>query len=71
MIAGGAEATITPLTIAGFSAMRAMSRRNDDPQAASRPFDAGRDGFVIGEGAGCLVLESLEHASGRGAKILG
>jgi 3-oxoacyl-[acyl-carrier-protein] synthase II len=71
MIAGGAEATITPLTIAGFSSMKAMSTRNDDPPAASRPFDAGRDGFVIGEGAGALILESLEHAQGRGAEILG
>jgi 3-oxoacyl-[acyl-carrier-protein] synthase II len=71
MIAGGAEATITPLTIAGFSSMKAMSTRNDDPAAASRPFDAGRDGFVIGEGAGALILESLEHAQDRGAAILG
>jgi 3-oxoacyl-[acyl-carrier-protein] synthase II len=69
MIAGGSEATITPLTIAGFSSMKAMSTRNADPQHASRPFDAQRDGFVIGEGAGALVLESLEHALGRGATI--
>lgn len=70
MIAGGAESTITPLTIAGFSSMRAMSTRNDDPERASRPFDAHRDGFVIGEGAGCVILESLEHARKRGAEIL-
>jgi 3-oxoacyl-[acyl-carrier-protein] synthase II len=71
MIAGGAEATITPMTFAGFSAMKAMSTRNDDPESASRPFSAGRDGFVMGEGAGALVLESLEHARARGAEILG
>ena len=71
MLAGGAEAAVTPICIAGFSAMRAMSRRNDDPAGASRPFDAGRDGFVIGEGAGCLVLEEMEHARARGAEILG
>lgn len=71
MLAGGAEAAVTPLTIAGFAAMRAMSTRNNDPQGASRPFDAGRDGFVIGEGAGCLLLEELEHARERGAEILG
>lgn len=70
MIAGGAEATITELTIAGFSSMKAMSLRNDDPERASRPFDAHRDGFVIGEGAGAVVLESLEHARDRGAEIL-
>jgi 3-oxoacyl-[acyl-carrier-protein] synthase II len=70
MLAGGTEAAITPLCIAGFSSMRAMSTRNDDPEAASRPFDAGRDGFVIGEGAGALLLESLEHARRRGASIL-
>jgi 3-oxoacyl-[acyl-carrier-protein] synthase II len=69
MIAGGAEAIIVPLTIAGFCAMKAMSTRNDEPQKASRPFDAGRDGFVCGEGAGLLLLESLEHAERRGARI--
>lgn len=71
MIAGGSEATITPLTIAGFAAMKAMSTRNDDPARASRPFDATREGFVIGEGAATLVLETLEHARARGATILG
>ena len=70
MLAGGTEAAITPLCIAGFSSMRAMSTRNDEPETASRPFDAGRDGFVIGEGAGALVMETLEHAQGRGAAIL-
>ncbi|HYE90817.1 MAG TPA: beta-ketoacyl-ACP synthase II [Terriglobales bacterium] len=69
MIAGGAEAIIVPLTIAGFCAMKAMSTRNDDPQKASRPFEAGRDGFVCGEGAGIVVLESLEHAVRRDARI--
>jgi 3-oxoacyl-[acyl-carrier-protein] synthase II len=69
MIAGGAEAIIVPLTIAGFCAMKAMSTRNDEPQKASRPFDAARDGFVCGEGAGILVLESLEHAVRRDARI--
>ena len=69
MIAGGAEAIIVPLTIAGFCAMKAMSTRNDDPEKASRPFDAGRDGFVCGEGAGIVVLESLEHARRRDARI--
>ncbi len=69
MIAGGAEAIIVPLTIAGFCAMKAMSTRNDDPTKASRPFDAGRDGFVCGEGGGVLVLESLEHARRRDARI--
>jgi len=68
MIAGGAEAMIVPLTIAGFCSMKAMSTRNDDPQKASRPFDAGRDGFVCGEGAGVVVLESLEHATRRDAR---
>jgi 3-oxoacyl-[acyl-carrier-protein] synthase II len=69
MIAGGAEATITPMTIAGFSAMKAMSTRNDDPKTASRPFDKHRDGFVIGEGGAAVVLEGLEHAQARGATI--
>jgi len=71
MLAGGAEATITPMGIAGFSAIKALSTRNDDPEHASRPFDALRDGFVIGEGAGILVLEELEHALARNAKIYG
>jgi 3-oxoacyl-[acyl-carrier-protein] synthase II len=71
MVAGGTEATVTPLTIAGFANMKALSTRNDSPETASRPFDATRDGFVLGEGAGMLVLESLEHAQGRGAPILG
>ena len=70
MIAGGAEATITPMTYAGFSAMKAMSTRNDDPAGASRPFAVDRDGFVMGEGAGALILEALEHAKARGAPIL-
>jgi 3-oxoacyl-[acyl-carrier-protein] synthase II len=69
MIAGGAEAMIVPLTIAGFCSMKAMSTRNDEPQKASRPFDAGRDGFVCGEGAGVVVLEALEHATRRDARI--
>jgi 3-oxoacyl-[acyl-carrier-protein] synthase II len=69
MIAGGAEAMIVPLTIAGFCSMKAMSTRNDEPAKASRPFDAGRDGFVCGEGAGIVVLESLEHAVRRDARI--
>jgi 3-oxoacyl-[acyl-carrier-protein] synthase II len=69
MIAGGAEAIIVPLTIAGFCSMKAMSTRNDEPQKASRPFDADRDGFVCGEGGGVLILESLEHAVRRGARI--
>jgi 3-oxoacyl-[acyl-carrier-protein] synthase II len=70
MICGGAEATITPMGIGGFASMKALSTRNDDPQHASRPWDAGRDGFVVGEGAGILVLESLEHAQKRNAPIL-
>lgn len=70
MIAGGTEASVAPLAIAGFAAMKAMSTRNDEPETASRPFDATRDGFVIGEGAGALVLESLEHARKRGANIV-
>jgi 3-oxoacyl-[acyl-carrier-protein] synthase II len=69
MICGGGESLMHPLTLAAFSNMRAISRRNDEPERASRPFDAGRDGFVVGEGAGVLVLESLEHAQGRGAHI--
>jgi 3-oxoacyl-[acyl-carrier-protein] synthase II len=70
MIAGGSEAAVTPLSIAGFSAMRALSTRNDDPTHASRPWDLGRDGFVTGEGAGILVLEEYSHAQRRGAEIL-
>lgn len=71
MIAGGAEATVSPVGISGFSAMFALSRRNAEPERASRPWDRDRDGFVCGEGAGTLVLESLSHAQRRGAKILG
>jgi 3-oxoacyl-[acyl-carrier-protein] synthase II len=70
MVAGGAEAAIYEPMVGGFAAMRALSMRNDDPAGASRPFDAGRDGFVIGEGAGVVILESLEHAQGRGVPIL-
>ncbi|MGI9076579.1 MAG: beta-ketoacyl-ACP synthase II [Gemmatimonadaceae bacterium] len=69
MITGGAEATVTAMAIGGFANMRALSERNDDPEAASRPFDAGRDGFVMGEGAGIVILEELEHARERGARI--
>ncbi len=69
MLAGGSEASLTPLAYGGFCANRSMSRRNDDPGAASRPFDKGRDGFVMGEGAGVVVLESLDHARRRGARI--
>jgi 3-oxoacyl-[acyl-carrier-protein] synthase II len=70
MIAGGTEAAITPMGVGGFAAMRALSTRNDCPEKASRPWDVGRDGFVIGEGAGILILEELDHARGRGAPIL-
>jgi 3-oxoacyl-[acyl-carrier-protein] synthase II len=69
MICGGAESTITPMAIAGFAAMRALSTRNDDPARAARPFDRDRDGFVVGEGAGIVILEELEHARHRGAQI--
>ena len=70
MIAGGSEAAVTPMGIGGFAAMRALSTRNDEPERASRPFDANRDGFVVGEGAGVLILESLDFAQRRGANIL-
>ena len=69
VVAGGTEATVSPLGVGGFAAMRALSTRNDDPQTASRPWDKDRDGFVLGEGAGIMVLESYEHAKARGAKI--
>jgi 3-oxoacyl-[acyl-carrier-protein] synthase II len=69
MVAGGCEANLTPLTVGGFNAMKALSTRNSEPQKASRPFDKDRDGFVVAEGAGIVVLEELEHARKRGAKI--
>jgi len=69
MIAGGTEAVITPMAVGGFNAMKALSTRNDEPEKASRPFDIDRDGFVIGEGAGIIVIESLQHAMDRGAKV--
>ena len=71
MITGGAEATVTPMAIGGFANMTALSERNDSPETASRPFDATRDGFVMGEGAGVVILEELEHARRRGARIYG
>ena len=69
IVAGGTEANLTPLTVGGFNAMKALSTRNDNPQGASRPFDKNRDGFVVAEGAGVLVMEELEHARKRGARI--
>ncbi|MBL8961694.1 MAG: beta-ketoacyl-ACP synthase II [Gemmatimonadetes bacterium] len=71
MVCGGAEASVTPMAIGGFANMKALSERNDDPARASRPFDKDRDGFVMGEGAGILILEALEHAQARGARIYG
>jgi 3-oxoacyl-[acyl-carrier-protein] synthase II len=71
MLTGGAEAAMTPIGVSGFANMKALSERNDNPKAASRPFDADRDGFVLSEGAGVLVFEELEHAKKRGAKIYG
>ncbi|KAI4453279.1 polyketide synthase-related [Holotrichia oblita] len=70
IIAGGTEAAVTPMSFAGFCSMKAMTTRNDDPKGASTPFDATRDGFVLGEGAGILILEELEHAKARGANIV-
>jgi 3-oxoacyl-[acyl-carrier-protein] synthase II len=70
MLAGGAEAAVTPMTLAGFSSMKALSTRNDEPAKASRPFDKDRDGFVLSEGAGMMVFETLDHAAKRGANIL-
>src|SRR5207247_9996991 len=70
MIAGGSEAAVTPMGVGGFAAMRALSTRNEEPHRASRPFDKDRDGFVVGEGAGVLVLEDLEFAKKRGAQII-
>jgi 3-oxoacyl-[acyl-carrier-protein] synthase II len=70
MVAGGSEAAVTPLSVAGFSALKALSCRNDEPEKASRPFDRGRDGFVLGEGAGVVFMEELEHATRRGADII-
>src|SRR5260370_9965089 len=69
VVAGGTEAAIIQLNVAAFAAMRALSTRNDEPERASRPFDKGRDGFVLGEGAGMVVLESAEHAARRGATV--
>ncbi len=70
MVAGGSEAAVTGLAFAGFCNMKAMSTRNDDPKTASRPFDKDRDGFVMGEGAGIVILEDLEHALARGLKYM-